>query len=41
MELNSGNLGSQCEAVVAVLQGLTSSKGGNSAGGMTGDVTGV
>jgi len=26
MELNSGNLGSQCEAVIAVIQGLMSSK---------------
>jgi len=25
-ELGSGNLGSQCEAVIAVLQGLMSSK---------------
>ena len=40
MELNSGNLGSQCEAVIAVLQGLMSSKGGTSAGGVTGGVTG-
>ena len=36
---NSRNLGSQCEAVIAVLQGLMSSKGGTSAGGVTGDVT--
>ena len=34
MELNSGNLGSQCEAVIAVLQGLMSSEGGTSAGGV-------
>ena len=26
MELNSGNLGSRCEAVIAVLQGLMSSE---------------
>src|SRR5882724_159235 len=39
MELNSGNLRSQCEAVIAVLQGLMSSKGGTSAGGVTGGVT--
>src|SRR5882724_6746606 len=39
MELNSGNLGSQCEAVIAVLQGLMSSEGGTSAGGVTGGVT--
>ena len=26
MELNSGNLGIQCEAVIAVLQGLMSSE---------------
>jgi len=36
VELNSGNLGSQCEAVIAVLQGLMSSRGGTSAGGVTG-----
>ena len=35
MELNSGNLRSQCEAVIAVLQGLMISKGGTSAGGVT------
>ena len=40
MELNSRNLGSWCEAVIAVLQGLMSSKGGTSAGGVTGGVTG-
>ena len=34
MELNSGNLRSQCEAVIAVLQGLMSSIGGTSAGGV-------
>ena len=34
MELNSGNLRSQCEAVV-VLQGLMSSQGGTSTGGVT------
>jgi len=39
MELNSGNLGSQCEAVIVVLQGLMSSEGGTSAGGVTGGVT--
>jgi len=36
MELNSGNLGSQCEAVIVVLQGLMSSEGGTSTGGVTG-----
>ena len=36
MELNSGNLRSQCEAVIVVLQGLMSSEGGTSAGGVTG-----
>jgi len=40
MELNSRNLGSQCEAVIVVLQGLMSSEGGTSPGGVTGDVTG-
>jgi len=40
MELNSGNLRSQCEAVIAVLQGSMSSEGGTSAGGVTGYVTG-
>ena len=35
-ELNSGNLGSWCEAVIAVLQGLMSSRGGTSAEGVTG-----
>ena len=40
MELNSRNPGSRCEAVIAVLQGLMSSKGGTSAGGVTGGVTG-
>ena len=39
MELNSRNLGSWCEAVIAVLQGLMSSEV-ESAGGVTGDVTG-
>ena len=34
MELNSGNLGSRYEAVIAVLQGLMSSEGGTSAGGV-------
>jgi len=33
--LNSGNLGSQCEAVIVVLEGLMSSNGGTSAGGVT------
>ena len=41
MELNSGNLGSRCEAVIAVLQGLMSSKVELVPGGMTGDVTGL
>jgi len=41
MELNSGNLGSWCEAVIAVLQGLMSSKGGTSAGDVTGGMTGL
>ena len=36
MELSSGNLRSQCEAVIAVLQGLMSSRGGTSAWGVTG-----
>src|SRR5882724_8529948 len=40
MELSSGNLGSWCEAVVAVLQGLMSSKVELVPGGVTGDVTG-
>src|SRR5882724_10174941 len=40
MELNSGNLRSQCEAVTAVLQGLMSSKGGTSAGCVMRGVTG-
>ena len=35
MELGSRNLGSWCEAVIVVLQGLMSSKGGTSAGGVT------
>ena len=35
MELNSRNLRSQCEAVIVVLQGLMSSKGGTSAGCVT------
>jgi len=39
MELNSGNLGSQCEAVIVVLQGLMSSEGGTSAGGCDRGVT--
>ena len=34
MELNSGNLRSQRKAVIAVLQGLMSSEGGTSAGGV-------
>ena len=41
MELNSRNLGSQCEAMIVVLQGLMSSKGGTSAGCVTGCVTGL
>ena len=41
MELNSRNLGSQCEAVMVVFQALMSSKGGTSAGGVTGGVTGL
>src|SRR5882724_3394620 len=41
MELNSGNLGSQCEAVIAVLQGLMSSEVELVPGGVTGDVTGL
>ena len=40
MELNSRNLGSRCEAVIAVLQGLMSSKVELVPGGVTGDVTG-
>ena len=40
MELNSGNLRSWCEAVIVVLQGLMSSKGGTSAGVVTRGVTG-
>ena len=40
MELDSRNLRSWCEAVIAVLQGSMSSEGGTSAGGMTGGVTG-
>ena len=40
MELNSGNLGSRCEAVIAVLQGLMSSEVELVPGGVTGDVTG-
>ena len=36
MELGSRNLGSWCEAVIVVLQGLMSSEGGTSAGGVTG-----
>ena len=39
MELNSRNLGSWCEAVIVMLQGLMSSEGGTSAGGVTGGVT--
>ena len=39
-ELNSRYLGSQCEVVIVVLQGLMSSQGGTSAGGVTGGVTG-
>ena len=34
MELNSRNLGSWCEAVIVVLQGLMSFIGGTSAGGV-------
>ena len=41
MELNSGNLGSQCEAVIVVLQGLMSSKVELVQGGVTGGVTGL
>src|SRR5882724_4807796 len=40
MELSSGNLGSWCEAVVVVLQGLMSSEVELVPGGVTGDVTG-
>jgi len=40
VELNSGNLGSRCEAVIAVLQGLMSSEVELVPGGVTGDVTG-
>ena len=40
MELNSGNLGSRCEAVIAVLQGLMSSEVELVPGDVTGDVTG-
>jgi len=40
-ELNSRNIGSQCEAVIAVLQGFMSSKGGTSAGGVKRGVIGV
>src|SRR5882724_10961308 len=40
MELNSRNLGSRCEAVIVVLQGLMSSEVELVPGGMTGDVTG-
>jgi len=40
MELNYGNLRSWYEAVIVALQGLMSSKGGTSAGGVTGGVTG-
>jgi len=40
MELGSRNLGSWYEAVIVMLQGLMSSEGGTSAGGVTGDVTG-
>ena len=39
MELNSWNLRSQSKAVIAVLQSLMSSKGGTSAGVVTGGVT--
>ena len=35
MELNYRNLGSWCEAVIVVLQGLMSSEGGTSTGGVT------
>jgi len=41
VELNSGNLGSRCEAVIAVLQGLMSSEVERVPGGVTGDVTGL
>ena len=41
MELNSGNLGSRCEAVIAVLQGLMSSEVELVPRGVTGDVTGL
>ena len=40
MELNSRNLGSWYEAVIAVLQGLMSSEGGTNAGGVMRGVTG-
>ena len=40
MELNSGNLGSWCEAVIAVLQWLMNSKV-EIVLGVTGDVTGL
>ena len=39
MELNSGNLGSRCEAVIVVLQGLMSSEV-ELVQGVTGNVTG-
>ena len=41
MKLNSGNLGSRCEAVIAVLQGLMSSEVELVPGGVTGNVTGL
>jgi len=41
VELNSGNLGSQCEAVIAVLQRADEFQGGTSARGVTVDVTGL
>jgi len=39
MGLGSRNLGSWCEAVIALLQGLMCSEGGTIAGGVTGGVT--
>jgi len=40
VELNSGNLRSRCEAVIVVLSMADEFRGGTSAGGVTGDVTG-
>jgi len=40
VETNSRNLGSQCEAVIAVASRDDEFQGGTSAGGVTGDVTG-